>query len=296
MFSKMSEGGWNIAIRRGSAGLLLDNQSEPFKIIPNSWRSWAADPFVMEYNGTVYIFAELFDYLKRRGRIGYTYLKNGKWQPWKIVIDETFHMSYPNVFEYNGEIYMVPETSADRTLRLYKAVCFPDSWELERIIAQNVAFVDTTFFYQENELCAITTDISDHPIQRDVLLRFGADWKIVATEKIMEEKNEFSRCAGNILSCKHGKIRVSQNCDGHYGKALIFSNFREADVLKGLGKIVQQLSPQELAVNKKRNWTGLHTYNATQEYEVVDIERNHYTPVGLWGRLLSKTKQMVVKR
>lgn len=295
MFSKLSEGGWDIGIRKGTPGMIIEDQKTPFELIPNSWRSWAADPFVVEYQNTVYVFAELFDYLKRRGSIGYTCLENGKWRPWKVVIDEPFHMSYPNVFERDGKYYMIPETSADRTLRLYQAVSFPNQWKLERVIASDVAYVDTTFFHWNDTVYAITTDISNHPQQRDLLLQFDADWNIISSGEIREERTELSRCAGNFLLRKDGMIRVSQNCDGHYGKALVFSKVGEAGVRNGLGDIVQQLGPFDLSFDDDKNWTGLHTYNYTGTYEVVDVERNHYTLVGTWGRCWSKLKLLLGK-
>lgn len=288
LLSKLCEVGWNVAVRQGSPGLILENQTKPFELIPNSWRSWEADPFPIEHNGTLYIFAEIFDYLKRRGRIGYTRLIKGKWQPWKIVIDEPFHMSYPNVFEYKGEIYMIPETSADRTLRLYKAVNFPDQWELAKVIEHDIAFVDTTLFLGKSGMCAITSEISNYPTQVDMMLVFDENWNILSKTAIQEERTEFSRCAGNVISLNNRRIRVSQNCDGHYGKGMIFSELNEQTLTDGLGEIVLQLTPQDVAVNEKRKWTGLHTYNYTQHYEVVDVERNHCTLPSFFGRLWYK--------
>lgn len=288
LFSKLSEGGWNIAVRQGYPGRILEDQSSPFELIPNTWRSWEADPFLIEQDGTLYVFAEVFDYLKRRGRIGYTRKVNGKWQPWKIVIDEPFHMSYPNLFEYQGEIYMIPETSADRSLRLYRAVSFPDRWELAKVIERDVAFVDTTFLFRDTGIAAITTDVSRYPVQEDLLLTFDRDWNILSKTPIREEHTECSRCAGNVLTRTDPMIRVSQNCDGHYGKGLVFSEFCEQTLTDGLGKRILQLAPESLAANTKRKRTGLHTYNCTQHYEVVDIEWDRYTFPSLWGRLWYK--------
>ena len=290
VLSKLCEVGWNIAVRQGYPGMILEDQSQPFVLIPNSWRSWEADPFPIEYHGTVYIFAEVFDYLKRRGRIGYTKLVNGKWQPWKIVIDEPFHMSYPNVFEYNGEIYMIPETSADRTLRLYKAANFPDRWELAKIIDPNIALVDTTLTFGDSGICAITTEISNYPVQEDLILTLDADWNILSKTVVREAHPEFSRCAGNVISQANRRVRVSQNCEGHYGKGLIFSELDERNLSDGLGNVVLQLTPKDVAVNKEKNWTGIHTYNHTQHYEVVDFERNHCTLPSFIGRLWYKIK------
>ena len=52
-----------------------------------------------------------------------------KWGYRQVVLDEPFHLSYPYVFEFEGEHYMVPESHQDRSLRLYRAVDFPTRWE-----------------------------------------------------------------------------------------------------------------------------------------------------------------------
>ena len=43
------------------------------------------------------------------------------WSEEMTVLKEDFHLSFPNVFEDNGEYYMIPETGADGSIRLYKA-------------------------------------------------------------------------------------------------------------------------------------------------------------------------------
>lgn len=291
LLSKFSEGGWNVAVRPMPAATILRDQQSPFQLIPNAARSWAADPFIYEADGCVYIFAELFDYLKRRGSIGYTCLQNGSWQKWTVVIDEPFHMSYPNVFYWNDGIYMVPETSSNRSLRLYKAVSFPDRWELVRLIATDVAYVDTTFFTHNNQLFAITTDIGDETNHKDLLLQFDADFNLVQTTMIPENSTVLSRSAGNFIRTENAVIRITQDCDGHYGKGLVFSQFDPDDLqAHGLGHVLLHLLPTDVAMNQSRRWTGLHTYNATSNYEVVDIERPHYNPLGFIGRLMFKLK------
>lgn len=43
------------------------------------------------------------------------------WSDECTVLKEDFHLSFPNVFEDNGEYFMIPETGADGSIRLYKA-------------------------------------------------------------------------------------------------------------------------------------------------------------------------------
>ena len=296
LLSKFSEGGWNIAFRSLPAASILEDRSTPFSLIPNTWRSWAADPFVFIHEGTTYVFAEVFDYLTRRGSIGYSRCIGGKWTKWKTVIAEAFHMSYPNVFACNGQIYMVPETSEDCTLRLYKAVSFPDVWALEKVIAEDVMWVDTTFFEHNGHRCAITTDIHDSENHKDLLLQLDSQWNLVNSLVIAEKQPELSRSGGNFFAGKQGQLRVSQDCRGHYGSALVFSRFCP-DILSdaGLGEILLQLTPEDLSIRTVRRWTGLHTYNSAENIEVIDIERRHYNPAGVIGRIIWKIRMRLAR-
>lgn len=46
-----------------------------------------------------------------------------------MVLKENFHLSFPTVFDWRGEVWMLPETSADHSLTLYRCTQFPDKWE-----------------------------------------------------------------------------------------------------------------------------------------------------------------------
>lgn len=285
--------GWNIAYRH-SVKTLYEDQSTPFTLIPNTWRTWSADPFIFPCGEDVYIFAEVFDYLTRKGTIGYSRYANGKWEKWKTAINEPFHMSYPNVFSRNGQIYMVPETSADRTLRLYRAVSFPDTWQLEKIMASDVAWVDTTFFEHQNRFYAVTTDISDWDHHKDLLLCFDDQWNLISREEIPEKQTALSRSGGNFISCESEMVRVTQDCLEHYGNALIFSRFFPEELMRsGLGDILLKLEPTDLPVHSNRNWIGLHTYNRANGIDVVDLERRRYNPLWLTGLILWKIRTVL---
>lgn len=130
---------WNVAFRLKPQGSILEDQITPFTVIPNSFRFWAADPMVFTHQGQTYIFAELYDYILRRGVIGVTrYLGDGKFGPWEPIIREDFHMSYPYVFRAGTEIFMIPETTRRKALLVYRAVEFPLRWELHKVIREGV--------------------------------------------------------------------------------------------------------------------------------------------------------------
>ncbi len=122
----------------------LENGGPEFQLIPNTWRYWAADPFLYEHEGKVYLFAELYDFVHRKGVIGFAEWKNNRFTKWKPIIEEPFHMSYPHVFGHNGDVYMIPETYQAKKLILYKATRFPCEWELCKTLLTGESLVDTT--------------------------------------------------------------------------------------------------------------------------------------------------------
>jgi len=65
-----------------------------------------------------------------QGNIGYATSDNGlDWTYQQIVLDEPYHLSYPYVFEWQGDYYMVPESYQVNSILLYRAVNFPTDWE-----------------------------------------------------------------------------------------------------------------------------------------------------------------------
>ena len=93
--------------------------------------NFVADPFGIEVNGTWYLFFESMGIDTRIGKLSVsTSVDLCNWTVPKIVLDEPFHLSYPQVFKHNDSIYMLPETYQAAELRLYKAEEFPFKWKL----------------------------------------------------------------------------------------------------------------------------------------------------------------------
>jgi hypothetical protein len=114
--------------------------------IPNPPGGYLADPFLVSRNGKDYCFVEEYDRAESRGRISVYEIGLRSAERLGVVIDESFHLSFPFVFEYDNALYMSPESSANRDIRIYRCVDFPMRWELERIVMSEVSAVDTMFF------------------------------------------------------------------------------------------------------------------------------------------------------
>lgn len=111
--------------------------------IENERGHYLADPFVINHDGSHFCFVEDYDISKKRGKIAVYKLGAERATYVGVALDEEFHLSYPYLFAYQGELFMCPETSAAREIRVYKCVEFPLRWKLESTLMKGVSAVDT---------------------------------------------------------------------------------------------------------------------------------------------------------
>ena len=265
---------WNVAYRKKTGSEPLEDTQTPFIVIPNTCRYWAADPFVFEQDGEVYIFAVLYDYLKCRGVLGY-YRLNDETAGWKPVIEEDHHLSYPCIFRENGEIFILPESFESEQVYLYRAVGFPDVWERDTVLRRNVRYVDTTPFRIGERKLALTYDDSGH---RLFLLDLdnGTDAPIDLPDR------ERRRPAGYMDARE--KVRMAQDCAEGYGKGLILYRFK-VDPTGYSEEFVKRVTPDMLRYSRKLYLDGLHTYNRSEHYEVIDIKTRRFNVLNFAVRI-----------
>ena len=67
------------------------------------------------------------------------------------------HLSYPFVLEHEGEVWMVPETSAAGTIELYRAEAFPHRWTREAVLVEGVEASDATLVQHDGRWWMLAT-------------------------------------------------------------------------------------------------------------------------------------------
>lgn len=114
---------------------------------------YMADPFIVKENDYYYIFyEELSSKLNAPKGADISVLKSKdlkKWENLGRVLDEPFHLSYPNVFKYINKWYMLPEAGASNELRLYESNNFPFDWKLKKILMKDLKIYDTTLIIKD---------------------------------------------------------------------------------------------------------------------------------------------------
>jgi len=259
---------WRIGIRRSTQPLYHspESASAGFSWIDSPQGRFWADPFLMEDSGATWIFFEDYSYTERRGVIACGRVENGRVQDVRTVLERAHHLSFPQVFRHDGEIWMVPESEQVRQVHLYRAVKFPDEWVLDRTLLQ-LRVVDSVLFPHEGRwwMFASPLVVTGHA---PFTLLFVAPqpwgpWSLHPAGCISGDVRG-ARCAGAVIRDGERLIRPSQECAGGYGHSVCFNEMHLGDATYE-EKPCAQLMPEAL-----RCIAGVHTYNRAGEWEVVD--------------------------
>lgn len=265
---------WNVAYRFCDDNeTLLDGKSETFAVLPESKRYWYADPFLFEHDGKMYLFVEMFDNVSEKGLIGVSVLGENGFSVPEVVLEESFHLSYPCVFEESGEIYMMPETMGDGCIQLYKAVDFPKKWQKHTVLADEKGMVDTV-------ICGdwlIASRVTD-PVKKETQLQLF-DRYTGEPHPINKslQSNQISRGAGRLFERNGKLIRPAQNCSGGvYGAGLVFYSVDEISDTAYSETEVFRLEPSRIKLTKGSPAEGVHTYARCGNVEIVDIKKYRF--------------------
>lgn len=279
---------WNVAWRKKSSGSILYDKNTPFNIIKNDFRYWAADPFLLEFQNETYVFAELYDYIHCRGSLGYCKLDENGRSKWKQIILEDYHLSYPYIVEKDNEIYIIPESGANHSLYVYKAIQFPDIWKKIKVLRENVQYGDTTPFLWNNHPYALTYDVKDHKKYCLIVL----DLEDAKNDtKLSCEDSEFRRPAGMFFVQDNQMIRPAQNCKNDYGEGLIFYRCGIDESGEYWEKEIQRIAPYELKYSRNILLDGMHTYNSSDMYEIIDIKTRRFNFLNFIFRIICKLRR-----
>ena len=203
-------------------------ESSLFRLRPQQVpkKQFWADPFLYKHKGDTYVFFEDFSYAERRGKISCGILREDKVTDIKTALDLGCHTSYPQVFEEDGEIYMLPEVHKKKRLEIYKCVSFPDHWELYSHGFEGELIVDATYYRDDDGNRWLFMNKSTTGGQNNDLFVYQIG--SLKLEEIMGHLRNpvltdcrFARNAGSIFKYDGKVMRPSQNFSfGIYGYGL----------------------------------------------------------------------------
>ena len=273
---------------------------------PPFYEFWA-DPFIIEKNGNLFIFFEVFNYFRNKGHISVGIYNESKQTIEKIkpILKKPYHLSYPNIIIYREKYYMIPESYQNKKISLYEFKDFPYEIKLKEHLFNDVVNVDTTVFVDENKVFLFTNPRFDYNTDFEENLDVYYSNDIVGPYKKIKEvsidKYDKSnlRMAGNILRRKGNYYRVSQNCERIYGEHMNLNHILNLSPDKYVEKHCGKFN---LGINEPH-----HTYNESKSFEVIDVVKSsnfsfilftlfYRFPIMIFKKIKNIVKDMINKR
>jgi hypothetical protein len=243
-----------------------------FKIMRPPRDRFYADPFLMEKNGRSYLFFEDYKFSSHKGLISCCEVNSeGNCGEPRVVLERTYHLSYPFLFTWQGEIYMIPETRDNGTIEMYRASDFPYSWVHEAVLMSDVAATDSTLLHHHDKWWLFTAGVLDHAPPEKTLCLFVANsplgpWTAHPKNPIVSDLSH-ARPAGCLYFDNGQLIRPGQDCSISYGGGV---RLHRVDVLSETDYKETQLA--SITPDWIPGSRGIHTLNQNATYRVIDCK------------------------
>ena len=234
-----------------------------------------ADPFVISDNGKHYLFFEELPFATERGHLSCMEIfSDGSHTEPKIILKKPYHLSFPNVFSYESQYYMIPESGEAELISLFRSVEFPYVWEQQHTLMKGVHAYDSTLLEHEGMWWLFACIAPEKGMSGNEELHIfyagsplSQSWEPHQLNPIISDAS-CARPAGKFFQWKGDLYRPSQDCAGSYGAGLNINK------IKALNK---QSYVEELVHCSRPTWdpklTALHTLNFNQHVSVADAMR-----------------------
>lgn len=261
---------WFIALRRRAGAPLASDPLTGFTPVPREPDRFHADPMIVRAGDEHHLFFEDADRATGLGAISWCAIHaDCTTGPVRRILEADTHFSYPFVFAWRGAWFMIPETSEKRTVELYRAIEFPLRWQLEKVIFQGVAAVDTTVFEHRGRVWLFTAMSPSGGALDDELFLFhaadlGGEWLSHPMNPIVSDVRR-ARPAGPLFRDGDTLYRPGQDCAGDYGAAFWLNRVDVLDEHEYRETPVRRIDP---------SWhpggVCTHTYTRGGDFEAMD--------------------------
>lgn len=241
-----------------------------------------ADPFVISNDKDTYLFFEWFS--NKNGKADLAVAKKSEnFEVYHKITEFPEHRSYPYIFDYQGQIYCIPEANKTNKVSLYK-------FENDKLVFDcdilDGRFVDTTLHHHSDGKWYLFT--TPQAQGHTHLLIFVADdlrgpYRPHFNNPVKVDCSN-SRMAGKIQNIDGEWVRPAQNSTRHYGESITLNKIIQLNEYQYIEEMIKEIKP-----NPK--WTynkGTHTINSDGTMTVFDAKRFTFTWRGFMQQIRQK--------
>ena len=254
--------------------------------LPVPWGCYVADPFIIRIDGSIFLFYERYDYIRRIGKVVCARLtENLRFIEEKEMSSICGHASYPFIFSYDDTILLIPENMESKNGPIYDIKIFNNELFLN-LANYKLPFVgeDPTIYFHNEKFWLWTT------LKSDSLYLFYADK--ISGEWIPHKCNPVKvskkvRPAGNLFGMNGRIYRPSQDCTNRYGEKIIINEI----VILNESIYVER----EIRSIDSSAWGGhgVHTINKFDKYLIIDVNYERVTIAYILGLLIKLCRDFI---
>lgn len=230
-----------------------------------------ADPFLVAEDDGWLMFYEVIRQdddgaFGEKGVIGLARSDDGiTWESLGVILEESFHLSYPQVIEVDGSHYMVPESNQAGEVIVYRATNYPFEWVREEAILDG-AFADPTVFQFDERWWMFVTDSGERA--DDTLRLFHAEallgaWEEHPSSPVVEGDVSRARSAGGVIDHDGELFRFAQDNSDGYGRAVVALRIDELTISR-YSETPRTDNPVIEASESGWNSAGMHHLSAVR--------------------------------
>ena len=263
---------WNVAISKGNwTNIDMKNSF----IVDNPDNHYLADPFVISENNRDFCFVEDFNIKESKGTISVYEILNNTAMRLGGALVEPFHLAFPYLFRFESKIYMLPETSENRDIRVYESIEFPLRWRLKKVLMKDIFAADSMLFEHNTKWWLFSninfvggTDVcselfifyADHP--------FSEKWIPHKKNPLIVDPSKARN--GGILFQKDEIYRVGQRQEfGVYGRGFSINKILALDTEEYEEKTISRVRPDFF-----KKIIGTHHLHSNGDYSVFDFRKS----------------------
>jgi hypothetical protein len=185
-----------------------------------------ADPFLWEADGELMVYYEK-KHFKKPGTLHYINLETKIEEKLCLGLElEGVHLSFPFLFEINGETFMMPETHEQQEISIYKQTT-KGQFEKYKVLLRGCSFVDSILWQSKGLWYLMTTEKTTLQNEkakeyvRRLYFSSNLDLDFIEHPKSPIVKGKtFGRLGGSIIDWNGMQYLPVQDCTNRYGQDL----------------------------------------------------------------------------
>lgn len=177
-----------------------------------------AHPFMIVTDSLYYMFFTVKYGATDEGGIGLAQSKNGfDWEYQQLVIKEPFVLSYPYVFRWKNDYYLIPEAHTETSVRLYRATDFPTKWEYQGDLVSGDHFISASVVYYDSRWWMFVSPKGNDTLRLFFASDLTGSWTEHPLSPVIVKDPNIARPGGRLLIFDDTLYRMGQDCDPSYG-------------------------------------------------------------------------------